>query len=273
MRSDPALALDNVSFSYSNGPVLEDVSLAVARGEMTALLGPNGSGKTTLIKLAAGVLRPRRGTVMLGKADLRWLGRKASARRIAVVPQLFHLPFAFTVAEVAMLGRTPFLKPFSEEKREDREAVQSSLEMTGAAGLAGRYFNELSGGERQKVVLAMALAQQPEVLLLDEPTAHLDINHQVEILTLLQRLNRERGITIVAAMHDLNLASLYFQRLVLLKDRHIVAGGPPADILTPKLIEEVFAARVWVQPHPVSSGVPYVIMLPPGNGHNPIAPA
>lgn len=272
MRSEAALALDNVSFSYSNGLVLQDVSLAVARGEMTALLGPNGSGKTTLIKIAAGVLRPRRGRVMLGQADLRRLGRKASARRIAVVPQQFHLPFAFTVAEVAMLGRTPFLKPFSEEKQQDREAVQSALEMAGAASLAGRYFNEISGGERQKVVLAMALAQQPEVLLLDEPTAHLDINHQVEILTLLQRLNREQSITIVAAMHDLNLASLYFRRLVLLKDGRIVAGGPPVDVLTPDLIKEVFDARVWVEPHPVS-GAPYVIMLAPSDGHGPTTPA
>lgn len=164
-----------------------------------------------------------------------------------------------------MLGRTPHLRPLVEEGPSDREAVRAALEMAGLVPLAGRPFNELSGGERQRVILALALAQQPRVLLLDEPVAHLDIHQQVEALELVRRLNQECGVTVVAAMHDLNLASLYFQRLVLLHQGRVFADSEPKQVITAENLERVFGARVEVVQHP-TAGVPYIVMLPHG-GH------
>ena len=164
-----------------------------------------------------------------------------------------------------MLGRTPFLRAFSDGDKQDHAMVTQAMDSVGIRHLQGRSFNELSGGERQKVVLAMALAQQPSLLLLDEPTTHLDINHQVEILDLLRRLNHERGITIVAAMHDLNLAALYFQRLIMLEAGGVVADGAPGEVLTRGKIAEVFGAHVQVLPHPLAE-VPFIVVVPSQDG-------
>jgi len=259
-----SLKIQQVCFSYLNGLVLENVSLSVAAGEMVGLIGPNGSGKTTLVKLASGVLKPGRGEVSLDGTSLSRLNRRSVARAVAVVPQRFHIAFAFTVIDIVMLGRIPFLKAFAEEREADKQSVSNALALVGIDGLRERRFDELSGGERQKVILAMALAQQPELLLLDEPTTHLDIARQVEILELVRSLNRERGLTVVAAMHDLNLASLYFDRLVLLKEGKVAADGVPHQVLTQARIKEVFSASVGVESHP-TTGVPHIIVLPKGN--------
>ncbi len=259
-----SLQVQRVFFSYLDGLVLHDISLSIKAGEMVGLLGPNGSGKTTLIKLASGVLKPDQGEIKLDGSSLSQLSRKSIARSVAVVPQQFNIPFAFTTAEVVMLGRTPFLRAFAEESEIDKQLVSNALELVGISGLRERRFDELSGGERQKVILAMALAQQPKLLLLDEPTVHLDITHQVEILELVRRLNVERGLTIIAAMHDLNLASLYFDRLVLLKEGRVSVDGTPAQVLTEARIREVFSALVKVEPHPVT-GVPHIVIMPKGS--------
>jgi len=258
------LELNRVSFAYFDGLVLQDISLSIRPGEMVGLLGPNGSGKTTLIKLASGILKPNRGEIRLNGSSLSRLKRKAIAQSVAVVPQQFHIPFAFTAGDIVMLGRIPFLKPFAEESDAERRLVARTMAQVGIADLAGRRFDELSGGERQKVILAMALAQQPELLLLDEPTAHLDISHQVEILELVKRLNLE-GLTVIAAMHDLNLAALYFDRLVLINERKISADGPPAQVLTESKIKEVFSASVTVETHP-TTGAPHIVVTPRGSG-------
>lgn len=258
------LQIRKVSFSYTDGLVLHDINLSIEAGETVGLLGPNGSGKTTLLKLASGVLRPTQGEILLEGLSLNRLSRRKIAQRVAVVPQQFYIPFAFTVGEIVLLGRTPFIKAFSGEKERDRQVARRIMELTGISQLERRAFNELSGGERQKAILALALAQEPKLLLLDEPTAHLDINHQIEILELVNGLNREQGVTVVAAMHDLNLAALYFDRLVLLKEGAIFADGPPSDVLTEDIIKEVFSATVRVTQHP-SAKVPYVIILPKGN--------
>ena len=256
-----SLEINQVSFSYLNGDVLHDVSLSIGAGEIVGLLGPNGSGKTTLIKLVSGVLKPNRGEIEHDGLRLTQLKRKFIARRVAVVPQQFSIPFAFTARDVVMLGRIPFIKPFAEESEVDRRFVSGALEQVGINELAERRFDELSGGERQKVVLAMALAQQPKMLLLDEPTLHLDITHQVEILEMVRHLNREQGLTVVAAMHDLNLAALYFDRLILLKEGRIQADGAPVQVLTEDMIRDVFSASVRVEAHPVT-GVPHIVILP-----------
>jgi len=259
-----SLKIRGVYFSYFNGLVLHDINFSVAAGEMVGLLGPNGSGKTTLIKLASGLLKPEQGEVSLDNTSLSRLNRQSIARRVAVVPQQFHIPFAFTVSEVVMLGRMPFIKALAGETTADRQAVAAAMKLVGISLLAGRRFDELSGGERQKVILAMALAQQPELLLLDEPTAHLDISHQVEILELVRSLNMGQKLTVIAAMHDLNLASLYFDRLILLKEGRSSAEGTPAQVLTESSIREVFSASVRVAPHP-ATGVPNIIVMPKGS--------
>ena len=230
---------------------------------MVALIGPNGSGKTTLIKLAAGVLTPRHGEVLLDEVSLKSLSRREIARRMAVVPQYFSMPFAFTAGAVVMLGRTPFIRALAGETERDNSMVRRAMELTGIEQFSNRTFNELSGGERQKVILAMALAQEPKLLFLDEPTAHLDINHQVTILELIKGLNREQGVTVVGAMHDLNLAALYFDRLVLLKEGTIFTEGSPSAVLTEKTIRDVYGASVRIDQHP-SAKVPHIIILPKG---------
>lgn len=258
------LQIERLDFSYLNGRVLHDINLSVTPGEMVGLLGPNGSGKTTLMKLVSGILKPDRGTIRLGGQDLSHLPRKYIASRIAVAPQQFHIPFAFTVSEVVMLGRIPFIKTFTGETAADRQAAATAMEQTGASHIAHRRFDELSGGERQKAILAMALAQQPRLLLLDEPVVHLDISHQIETLELVRNLNIEQKITVIAAMHDLNLASLYFDRLILLDQGRVYAQGTPAQVLTEERIREVYAASVRVEPHP-ATGVPHIIIMPGGN--------
>jgi iron complex transport system ATP-binding protein len=262
-----AIKMNRVTFSYSNGAVLRNVDLSVQKGEMVGLIGPNGAGKTTLIRLISGILDARQGDIQLNGTDTRKLKRGAIARELAVVPQQFDVPFAYKVEDVVMLGRTPFIKPWRDFSAKDRDVVVHTMDTVGIGRLAKRCFSELSGGERQKVVLAMALAQETGLLLLDEPTAHLDISHQVEILELLADMNEKGHLTIIAAMHDLNLASAYFRRLVLLKDGAVIADGSPGQVLTSSTIGSAYSVPVHIHPHPLS-GVPQVVVLPSSNGRN-----
>jgi len=253
--------MSEISFAYFGDWILHGINLVVRPGEMVGLLGPNGSGKTTLLKLASGIIRPQYGEIRLNGHQINQLNRKHIAQSMAVVPQQFSIPFAFTVREVVLLGRIPFLRPLAGESQSDRQAVTTAMQLVGIDDLALRRFDELSGGERQKVILAMALAQQPELLLLDEPTVHLDITHQIEILELIREFNREQGLTIVAAMHDLNLAALYFDRLILLNEGRIIADGTPIEVLTERRIHSIFATDVRVEKHPIT-GTPHIVILP-----------
>lgn len=284
MSTDPLIKADRVSFAYNGHEVLHAVNLALTQGGLSALVGPNGSGKTTLLKLLCGILRPQAGQVLWQGKLLASIKRREAARRIALVPQELNVPFAFTVAEIVSLGRTPYVRSFLGESASDRSAVTRALELTGTARLADRFFGDLSGGERQRAVVAMALAQvaagiepgqaragsdgePPALLLLDEPTVHLDINHQIEILEMLHTLNREYGLTVLATMHDLNLASLYFDRMVLLSEGQVVIEGTPVQVLSKERVESIFGADVLVEGHPVYKNVPQVILLPAnGNG-------
>jgi iron complex transport system ATP-binding protein len=255
----PFLEIENISFAYNKSLVIKNLSLAVKKGEMVGILGPNGSGKTTLIKLLSGLLRPRDGRIIFDQTVLTALSRRFIARNIAVVPQEFDIPFSFRVAEVVLMGRTPFHGLFEGENGKDRDIVAAAMNLTGLTGIADKRWQELSGGEKQKVVLATALAQSPKLLLLDEPTVHLDIANQVEMLELVKKRNRQSGLTIIAAIHDLNLAAGYFDRLVLLKEGNILTDGLPAAVLTEDNIRQAFAAGVTVGADPVS-GAPHVFL-------------
>jgi iron complex transport system ATP-binding protein len=261
-EAPPLIQMQGIIFGYGQQPLLYDVSLRLDAGEMVGLLGPNGSGKTTLLRLLSGVLHPQQGTILLEGRDLQTWGRRGAAQRIAVVPQELHVPFAFTVEHMVSLGRMPFVNSFfGSLTRHDREIVQGAMDIAEVTPLAWRIFNELSGGERQRVMIAMALAQQPGLLLLDEPTSHLDIKYQIETLELVQRLNREHGVTVIAAMHDLNLAARYFPRLLLFQ-RGIVADAGPAEVLEPGLLSRVYGVNVQVG---ILRGTEHISVQPPGS--------
>jgi len=216
------------------------------RGDRIAVIGPNGSGKTTLARLLAGLLRPTSGAVLLDGAPVHLLSRGAVARRIAVVPQEIHIPFAFTVREVVGLGRTVHRGFWGGASRIDRAAIDRAVDSTGIGHFLARNYQSLSGGERQRVILAMALAQEAEVLLLDEPTAHLDLRAQVELLARVEEHATARGLTVLAAVHDLSLASQFFSRVVLLAEGRLVVDSAPPLADHAELLRQIFGAGLQV---------------------------
>jgi iron complex transport system ATP-binding protein len=241
-----AIQTENLAVAYHDKLVLDGVCLAVEKGEMLGILGPNGSGKTTLLRILSGVLQGNGEIKINGKA-IRSYGRRELSHMIAVVPQESQVSFPYTVAEIVLMGRASHHNPLAFESDGDRAVARRSMELTDVLPLADRYLHELSGGEKQRVIIARALAQEPEILLLDEPSAFLDLKHQVQILDLLRRLNRERALTTIAAMHDLNLAALYFPRLIMLREGKVCRDGTPAEVLTEKTIEEIYGVRVRVE--------------------------
>lgn len=260
VASDFLLEIEDLAFGYSQQVLLYGVRMQVRRQEMIGLLGPNGSGKTTLLRLISGILQPSSGSIVVEGRLLTSWGRRRLAQRIAVVPQELQVPFAFTVEQMVGLGRTPFINLFGLRTRHDLQIIHDAMQQAEVDVLSERIFNELSGGERQRVMVAMALAQQPRLLLLDEPTSHLDIKYQVEMLELVKRLNHETGVTVIAAMHDLNLAARYFPRLLLFQ-RGVVADGGPAEVLEPHLLQRVYGITVQVG---VMRGAEHLSILPPG---------
>ncbi|MGH2500148.1 MAG: ABC transporter ATP-binding protein [Candidatus Limnocylindria bacterium] len=234
----------DVRVGYGERTVLRGVDLTLRAGERLALIGPNGSGKTTLLRTLAGTLRSE-GEIRVAGAPLRSLDARERARRIAVVPQTFATGFAYTAGEIVRLGRTPYLGAFGRSSPADRAAVRRALAETGCAALADRLFGELSGGERQRVVLAMALAQEPVVLLLDEPTVHLDPAYQRVVLEIIRDLARERAIGALVVLHDLNLASLC-DRVIALADGRIVREGTPAEVLEETTLGSLYGPTLTV---------------------------
>ena len=238
--SGPIVELEGVTVAYRERRVLIDVSLSIDAGERIALIGPNGAGKSTLLSVATGLLRPVEGRVSLTGEPVEALDRLAVARRMAVVPGAANLPFATRVEEVVALGRLPHEDPFRGARPADRAAIAAAIERVGVGHLMGRDARELSLGERQLVLIALAVAQAAPVLILDEPTVHLDLRHQVSAMELLVDLNERDGTTVIAVLHDLALAAHFFPRLILLDGGRVVADGSPADVLAPARIREVF---------------------------------
>jgi iron complex transport system ATP-binding protein len=256
-----ALTIRKLSAGYGARLVLREVSLEVRGGEVVALVGPNGAGKSTLIRVVSGVLPARSGEVRLDEADLLRQSPAFRARRVAVVPQMPHLPEAFTVGDIVLMGRTPHLPLWAGESRRDCEIAWSAMTRARVQDLAERRVGELSGGEVQRVLLARALAQEPQVLLLDEPTAHLDLKHQVGVLELVRTLAREEKLAVLMTLHDLNQAAQYADRVALLQRGEIAAQGSPSEVFNAELLSRVYGVAVSVGLHPVS-GTP--VVLPTG---------
>ncbi|MFB6086761.1 MAG: heme ABC transporter ATP-binding protein [Halodesulfurarchaeum sp.] len=261
-RSDPIVDVESVSVTLGEVRALEDVSVDVDRGEFMGVIGPNGSGKTTLLRTISGVLEPTAGSVSVDEHDINTLPSKASSRLVAVVPQETNLAFDFTVREVVEMGRTPYKQRVSFDQTGEASIVDRALERTQVADFAKRNIGDVSGGERQRVLLARALAQDTPVMLLDEPTASLDINHQIRTLELVKSLVEE-GKTVMAPIHDLNLAAHYCDRLLLLSDGIRTALGPPSEVLTEDNLESAFGTDAVVTNNPVTGSV-YVMALPEG---------
>ena len=242
---------DNVSFRYdADGPlIVNGVSVRIADGDLVGILGPNGSGKTTLLRLLSGTRRPSGGRVLLADAEMAGLSRRDVARHIAVVPQETELAFEYTALEIVLMGRHPHLGLFTVEGPAGVKIATDALEATGTARLADRMFHTLSGGEKQRVVIAAALAQSAEFLLLDEPTASLDLKYQLEIGSLLRGLNADRGVTMAVSTHDLNLAAAICKTLVLMRDGRVLAVGATADVLTPEHIQQLYDVEADVHMH------------------------
>jgi iron complex transport system ATP-binding protein len=255
--------MESVDFRYPERPIFSGLSLSLEGGEILGLIGPNSSGKTTLLKLMDGLLRPQRGAISLEEKSLNRIPRPQVARTIAVVPQAMEVPFSFTVGEIVLMGRAPYLSRFGWEKQKDLEVAREAMALTGVAGLENRTFWELSQGEKQRVLIARALAQEPRVMLLDEPTSHLDINHQVEINELIRRLNLQRGLTVLHISHDLNLAAEYCHRIVLLHQGSVFSAGIPSEVITEENIRRVYETKVLVEKNPLS-GAPRITLLGKG---------
>ena len=241
--TDPALFVDGVTVEVRDRAILRDATFRLEHGERVALIGPNGAGKSTLLRVLAGTLKPTAGRVEMDGVPLATLGRSAIAKRLAVVPQQTALPFSMRVEDVVWLGRIPHEGSIRGASAADRAAVAAAIDRVGLGHLMGRDARELSLGERQLVLLALAVAQDAPVLLLDEPTVHLDLRHQVEAMELLRDLNERDGTALIAVLHDLGLAAHFFPRLVIVEHGRIIADGPPAEILTDDRIREVFGVE------------------------------
>ena len=247
--------LRNLRFGYTSIPVLSNVSFDIAPGEFVVLLGPNGAGKSTLLKILAGLIHQYTGSAELCGQPLARLRPVEIARRIAFVPQETHMVFPFTVQEIVMMGRLPH-RAFGAflDSRMDTERTIEAMALTDTVMLSGKRFNEISGGERQRVVLASALAQDPEILLLDEPTVYLDLKHQIQFYDILERLNAERGLTIISVTHDVNLAARYARRVSAIRAGRLVVDGPPDEVLTSQLFYDIFEITATVFKRPDGRG-------------------
>jgi iron complex transport system ATP-binding protein len=259
------LNINNVDCYYDSVKIVENVSFSVKTGSFVGILGPNGSGKTTLLKSISRILKPKKGAIMLEDQDIYTLKPVDLAKRLSVVSQGTVIAFSFTALDVVLMGRSPHLSRFASESEKDVEIAKRCMAYTGTLNLADRLITELSGGERQRVIIAKALAQEPQILLLDEPTTHLDVSNQFEIMSILRQLCNENKLLVVGVFHDFNLAANYCDSLILLKDGKIVDAGKSEKVLTPQNIKTIFGIETLVKENPITKSV-YV--LPVSVSHN-----
>ena len=251
MSSSSLYNIEGVSFAYTGVPVLEDINLDLDPGKFYGIVGPNGCGKTTFLDLLTGLKKPRSGSISYRERPLHSFSKRELARQLALVPQEFDTGFGFTVEEIVMMGRHPHIDRFSSPGEKDWNAVDRAMALIGIAELRGRYTNTLSGGQKQRAVVARALAQDTEVLLFDEATSSLDVKYTLQIFALARRLVREEGRTVIAVIHNLNLAAAYCDHLIFMKDGRLQQHGPTAETMTAATIAEIFGvqAQVAIDPY------------------------
>jgi len=255
------LRVESAAFAYRDRPVFQDLSLHIPDGDYVGIIGPNGAGKTTLVRLLCGILSPTAGSVLLAGQDLAHIPRRFTARKMAFVPQETMAVFPFRVRETVLLGRYPYRGPFAFETDSDLERAHEAMASTDTRELSHRFVHELSGGERQRVLLARALVQDPDVLLLDEPTSHLDLKHQTRFLDLIDSIRKKSRRTVVFVSHDVNMISRRAHRLVLLEDGRVVADGPPPEVVTADIMERVYKTPLRLVPDALT-GIPFVFPDP-----------
>lgn len=255
------LSIDQISAGYNTEDIIREFSLDVNQGDFIGVIGPNGSGKTTLLRLLTRIIPMRQGRVYFQGQNILGMDLKELCRNVAFVPQDIFSDFSFTAMEVVLMGRIPHLKRMQSETRYDRAICEEAMKVTLTLELKDKFINELSAGERQRVLIARALAQEPVLLFLDEPTSHLDIGHQIQVMDLLKKLNRRKPLTILMVLHDLNLASAYCNRIVLLDKGRVFKEGSPQQVLTYQNIEAVYKTVVLVNENSVTHK-PNVILVP-----------
>ena len=238
--------INNLSFSYNSVKTLDGITLRIKEKDILCIIGPNGSGKTTLLKCMNSVLKPKSGAVFINDSDISHMKRKEVARNVGVVPQVSSVAFPFTVYDLVMMGRYSRKRRFEKDSSEDKSIVDECLAQTGLTEMTERYITEISGGEYQKVIIARALAQQPKILLLDEVTLHLDINHQIEILDLVRTLSLEKNFAVVMVLHDLSLAARYGNRAIMLNKGSVYASGTPEEVISVKNIRDVYGIEAEI---------------------------
>ena len=252
------LKVKNVEFSYASVPILKDICIELTASEMLGVVGPNGAGKSTLIRCIDRILKPQRGIILLDERDIKEMQLRELAKKMGYIPQNTAKVFPATVFDTVLLGRRPHLGWRSSEK--DTEKVLETLKLLNIENLAMRDINELSGGQQQKVIIARALTQEPDVLLLDEPTSNLDIRHQLEVMDVIKNITIENGISAIMAIHDLNLAARYTDRIIIMNGGHIFAAGEPFSVLTTENIKTAYGVEVEVNEH---GGRPYIVPIRP----------
>ena len=256
-----AVEIKKLSFSYSENEVLKNLCFSISEGEFFIIIGPNGSGKTTLMKIIAGILKPKKGDLQIFDRRLKDYTRKDLAKTIALVPQMTLVDFPFTVTELVLMGRSPHLSMLGFEQEKDLKIARNAMALTDIEHLADRPLDRLSGGECQRVFIARAICQEPKIILLDEPTASLDLANQVKIMDLMEKLKKEIGFTVIVVSHDVNLAAMYSDRLLMLKAGEIVGLGKPGSVLTFQSLEEVYNCKLLVDESPVGK-FPRVTLVP-----------
>ncbi len=255
MKSNSIINIRNLDWSYNGTKVLDNISLKIKPGTFTGILGPNGAGKTTLLKTILNLLQPERNSVLISENDIRNYSRKDLAKIEAYVPQSLKNNFNFTVEQIVLMGRSPFLGRFDRESRKDIQYAEWAMEETGVISLRNKYITNLSGGEMQRVIIARALTQNPLILALDEPTSHLDIHHQINILSIIRSLAVKKKLTIIAVLHDINHALEYCDNLFLLDRGKIVTHGSPEKVITPVVMKNIYNLNVLITKNPLTGNL------------------
>jgi iron complex transport system ATP-binding protein len=256
-----AIEIKDLSHSYNSLVVLSTITFSIQKGDFFIVIGPNGSGKTTLLKIISGLVKLQQGHITILDQSIQSYTRKALAQKIAYVPQMVSMDFPFTVLEVVLMGRSPHLGPLGLGQEKDIEIAAKAMAFTGVEHLTDRKLEQLSGGEQQRVLIARAICQDPEVILLDEPTASLDLAHQVRIMDMMENLKKEKNVTIVMVSHDVNLAAMYGENLLLLKEGRIVGRGRAKDVITYQVLEKAYGCTILVDESPIGE-YPRVTLVP-----------